>query len=150
MKDTNKINEIDQIDSDLFAMGEMSLDQEPLVPIKIILLDDDPTFAKVLSRYTKYKNIELTCCQNVSEFADHLSENSYDIAIVDYFLDSCTGSDVADCVKETPILLVSRKSNWIQATPDLPESIVDFVHKKYGADVILNLAAKLAKQTASI
>ncbi|MDD9951113.1 MAG: response regulator [Zetaproteobacteria bacterium] len=118
-------------------------------PLNMILLDDDPTFGVVMQRFTQYKNIHLDTCQNVSDFAEQVSASRYDLAIIDYYLQDCTGAEVADALGNIPILLISRETQWQKSTLYLSTSVMEFVHKKFGADVILNSAVRIVKQVYS-
>jgi len=115
--------------------------------VRVAVLDDDEVFLKVVERYARQVGIVVETFANVPALAEAISSRPYDVAIVDYYLDNDIGSDVAESMPDLPVLLVSRKSDWVRNNPTLPSWIKGFVHKKYGAKAVLQEALALALKT---
>jgi DNA-binding response OmpR family regulator len=134
------------------AVSEMNDDQGVTFPlpginamgIRVAVLDDDLLFLKVVERYAKQVGIEVTTAATVHQFAEVVSGSKYDVAVIDYYLDNDKGTEIAESVTSLPIIITSRKSDWAKSEPDMPASIKEFVHKKYGAKIILQRALKIA------
>lgn len=114
-------------------------------PIRILVLDDDPIFGQVIQRYTKGKNVEVDVCQTASEFADRVANESYHVTILDYYLEHYRGTHIANALRDLPVVLISRKSQWLSDEPIMPRTVQTFVHKKYGANAILEAALKIGR-----
>ncbi|MFK7872522.1 MAG: response regulator [Oligoflexales bacterium] len=111
--------------------------------LKMILLDDDPIFCHILERHTRKRGIWLDVCLNVEEFAEKISSDDYDLAILDYDLENYNGLQIANALGQLRSMIISRKSQWQKNDYEWSASIQTFVHKKYGADYILDVAINL-------
>ena len=115
-------------------------------PRKILLLDDDPTYCKLVERYGARSRVPVTTCGDVSEFLKVFKELKPDVAIIDFHLDEgLNGLDIARHLGSTPVLLVSRKASWLLEKGSWGSNIKSFVHKKYGVPKLLDTALDLAR-----
>ncbi len=136
------------------ALDTLDDDQEIMFPlpgisalgVRIAVLDDDLLFLKVVERYAKQVGVEVTTAATVNQFAEIVSSSRYDVAVIDYYLDNDKGTEIAESLTSLPIIITSRKSDWAKSEPEMPASIKEFVHKKYGAKIILQRALKIALQ----
>ncbi len=112
----------------------------PTVRPRILVVDDDPTFGRIMQRAAVYLEADLVFVQCLQDLDPNLL-GSFDVAIVDYDLGSVTGLELArylDHHVSVPIVLVSHA----ERTPNRQwsDSIHDFVHKSAGAHVIMDAA----------
>ena len=136
------------------ALDTLDDDQEIMLPlpginamgVRIAVLDDDVLFLKVIERYAKQVGVEVTTAATVNQFADIVSSGKFDVAVIDYYLDNDKGTEIAESLTSLPVIITSRKSDWAKSEPEMPASIKEFVHKKYGAKIILQRALKIALQ----
>lgn len=133
----------------VFSMDEDTVESFPLpgvtaMNIRVAVLDDDVLFLKVVERYARQVGIEVGTAGTVGHFAELVAEGGYDVAVIDYYLDNDKGTEIAESLTSLPVIITSRKSDWTKFVPEMPESIKEFVHKKFGAKVILQRALKLA------
>lgn len=120
---------------------ETFLEPEPS-PKQILVVDDDPTFAAILRKVGKRKGMKITEYLSVDDLVG-VDVSQFDAVILDYFIDAQTrGTDLLPLFKQKPIVMVSRTSRALAAEP-LPKDVLSFVHKKYGAEEILNKVASL-------
>jgi len=112
--------------------------------LRVVVLDDDQVFLKVVERYARQLGVNVTTTATVTALAEALTNQDYDAIVIDYYLDNDTGNDVADSLFGVPIVLTSRKSDWTKGQPELSPRISAFVHKKYGAKIVLQKAVDLA------
>lgn len=109
---------------------------------QILVVDDDPTFAPVLQKVGKRKGLRITNIQHVEDLIG-ANLSRYDAIILDYFIDTQTrGTDLIPLFRSKPIVLVSRSGRAFD-NQNLPIEVNSFVHKKYGAEEILNRVKKL-------
>ncbi len=112
----------------------------PDVMPRILLVDDDPVFGKIMGRVASCFDADLTFVKSIVELADSQLE-SFDVAILDYDLGSVTGVELTRYVDHhapMPVVLVSR-------TPRRPDrgwsdSIHDFLLKDVGPFAIIDAA----------
>ncbi len=113
----------------------------------ILLIDDDPMFRTLFAQAADKLNIQFSAVSSLRELEPFAQEKSFDIAVVDYFLDgvheNLTGLDVASFMGSTPVLLVSNSDHCVAASEVWPEAIRKFVPKRVGVAAILRSAVDL-------
>jgi DNA-binding response OmpR family regulator len=103
----------------------------------LLLVDDDPIFALLLSAHARTAGIPLTTCGSVEEMKAALTTNTYDALILDYYLGDELGTKLATMVGlKTPIVLVSHSGVWLRDCEAWPANISKFVHKNQGVGCI--------------
>lgn len=112
---------------------------------RILLVDDDPSFGKIMKRVAAKVGLlgpEITICRTLEEFAA-LTDWKFDIVIMDYDLGAVTGFELTTYIEhftkeQVPVLLVSQTNQERSRT--WPRSIRGFVHKELGPLAILDAA----------
>ncbi len=113
---------------------------KPRVMPRILLVDDDPVFGRIMKRAAASFAARLAFVQSVDELTDeHLSD--VDVAIIDFDLGAVTGLELARFVDDRvpmPVVLVSTT----ERRPDerWSESIHDFLVKESGPLAIMDAA----------
>lgn len=113
---------------------------KPAVMPRILLVDDDVLYGKIMSRVASCFKAELTFVRSVEELGDR-DLSSFDVAIIDYDLGSVTGVELTaylDHHAPLPIVLVSAT----ERRPDRrwSDSIHDFLLKDSGPFAALDAA----------
>lgn len=110
---------------------------------KILVIDDDPIFCRMMERIGVLKGITIV---TISSFKGSLKVNfgEFDAAIMDYMLDNdSTGLDVAAKLSgdmySLPVILVSHTGR-VPGTSAWPSAVREFIHKNFGPHVILDAA----------
>jgi two-component SAPR family response regulator len=110
---------------------------------RILLVDDDVIFGKIMQKIAQREHIPLTYYSSVRSLSQ-LTQFNYDIGLFDYDLGPITGLQLTDFLErylqEMPIVLISQYKqiggrSW-------PNSVVNFVPKSVGSYGILNAAFK--------
>jgi DNA-binding NtrC family response regulator len=123
-----------------------SIDEKNRIEIKIMLMDDDPTYRKIVERFCEKRNISLIMCKNFKELKEKWVSDRPTFVIIDFDLDeNLTGPDVAKLMGWTPVMLISRKISWIPPQYAWSKNIVEFFHKKYGVSKMIDRAIELAE-----
>ncbi len=139
------------------TMISLSEVPSPQIQTRILVIDDDPMFCKLMQRIGVLKGISLVTVSSILE-AESIDANEFDAVVMDYMLDQhATGLDVASHFSgdmyTTPVILVSHTSN-IPATKKWPATVREFIHKNFGPHAILDAAleasdiAKLQRKIA--
>jgi CheY-like chemotaxis protein len=121
--------------------AEQSLSESP----RICLLDDDPTYGRVMAKIAQRMELDLIVCESVDDLPA-LSDNSFDVAIVDYDLGSVTGVEVTEYLEHflngIPILMISGTIRNLGNESYWPKSVRKFLSKELGPDKIISEALK--------
>ncbi len=108
----------------------------------IVLIDDCPIFRHVMESTAADMNVDITCFSSLAEMYSLAHFSNYDLALIDYHLDSWCGLEIAKYIdiffKNLPVVLVSGDSLEKQAT--WPSSIRDVLDKKVGPRAIIESA----------
>lgn len=120
---------------------ESMLDQPH--PPKILLVDDELSFCKVMARVARNNGTPLMHVSSLDQLK-FSSDFEFDVAVVDYDLGAITGFEMStyieSCVtREVPIILISQSERKFRELV-WPEAIREFVHKKLGYSAVLDAA----------
>jgi CheY-like chemotaxis protein len=108
---------------------------------RVLLVDDDPLFGKVMQRVAANLHVPLTYVRSLQDLGDPTKQR-FDVALLDYDLGSVTGVELAEyfehIAQPMPVILISettrtKNRRW-------SESIRDFVHKGLGPFAIMDAA----------
>lgn len=123
----------------------------PEKPRKIILIDDDSTFQKLLRQSALRMGIELATYPSLAELGSVGRLTEYDVAIIDYDLGDMTGPEIAEytqaLLSHLPVVLISGQNRQPEQKP-WPASIKDFVQKSLGHKMILKKAQNLMSKSS--
>lgn len=123
--------------------------QSPLsLKPKLLLVDDDPTYGKIMHKAATLHKLHLTYCKDMEDFAQ-LSDFSFDVAIVDYNLGCVNGIELTRYIesyamKPVPVILVSQTQQ--RANENWPNSIREFIYKENGPTAVINAACKFHRE----
>lgn len=107
--------------------------------VRALLVDDDPIFCQVMVRYAAKLGVVLKTCHDFPSLVSTLETFTPEVLMIDLHLDDVSGLDVASCLIEFPIVLVSSNLAVMSQCP-VPASVAAAVHKKFGSATILNTA----------
>ena len=131
-----------ELDPDGLVMTACDAHFQPY--LTVLILDDDPVFRKIADRHARKSNIRTILCTSFDDLEFQMSIIKPDVAILDYQIDiETTSVDHAYLLGNVPVLLTSRRSNWIPE--QLPRNFRTFVPKKYGAEKIVREAIRLGQ-----
>ena len=114
---------------------------------KVLVIDDDPSFGKILSHVAQKYELELTICSSIEELSK-VPYWQFDIVVMDYDLGYYTGVELSDYFseyiefgKQLPVVLISH-SEQIKSE-EWTDNIVEFVRKDEGAAHILEMVFEI-------
>ena len=112
----------------------------PKVLPRILVLDDDPIFGRIMRQAATKKGSAVSYCKSVDELSK-LPSWDYDVIVMDYDLGPVTGFELTDYLEkftsvEVPVILVSQTK--LRGSQKWPETIREFVHKGLGPFAILD------------
>lgn len=113
----------------------------PATMPRILLVDDDPIFCKVMQRLAQNYRSPLTVVSSVAKMPE-TPDNAFDVAVIDYDLGCVTGLELIACLREQglniPVVLVSGTRRAVG--PQWNDTIHEFVNKAAGPCAILDAA----------
>lgn len=116
--------------------------------MRILVLDDDPMFLKMIQRMGEKHGVHITTCRSSREFSTKEELAKFDVAVIDYQLsDGSIGTDVAQRMGKLPVVMISQSSHWTREHNVWPMSVRAFVHKRYGLEKIFNTAVDIGWKT---
>jgi len=112
-------------------------------PPRILVVDDDPSFGRIMLELSKESLVSLTVCTSIGEL-DTLKRWKFDAAILDYDLGHINGLELAKRLKhhlgKAPIILVSQTQQVETPISRWPSTVKSFIHKSIGHHAILDTA----------
>lgn len=108
------------------------------LPLKILLVDDDATFGKIMLRSAKLRGVDLTFCVALDEVAQYNHEK-FDLALIDFNLGSVTGIEFAEYLTRYAFgaldtIIISHSPQTVSHL--WPLNARRFLHKKMGHQMI--------------
>ena len=92
------------------AVGE-AMERYP----RVLLVDDDVVFGRMMMKVAQREKITLTYFSSVEEVKEKLDEFKFDVAIIDYFLEKTSGTQLKEFletqVKGVPVILISSEAS---------------------------------------
>jgi CheY-like chemotaxis protein len=135
-------------EEDLQSLSKRMAEKSLPLP-RILLVDDDLMFGKILTKVAQRERIPLTFCSSVKDVG-RMGNSNFDVGIFDYDLGSITGLQLSEFLERylerIPVVLVSQyrhleKKKW-------PKCVKHFVHKSVGSYGILAAACELYEGVA--
>lgn len=121
---------------------------------RILVLDDDPTFGAIITRLARSRGWEASWYASLIEMGSFARIKSCDLAVIDYFLESFRGDEVAEYVDtffaEVPVLIVSAYPVEQELRQRWPAAIKGFVSKALGSEAILAEAERILERTRQL
>lgn len=115
--------------------------------IRVLLVDDDPAFGYLMKTVAKGLGIDLTHKTSLIELGSFAMIKDFDIAIIDFYLESLRGDEIAQYVdtffNEMPIVIVSAHEFDETAKSKWPPTVKSFLPKEIGAAQILTRVIEL-------
>ena len=110
---------------------------------RLLLVDDDPIFGKIMTRLAEQSRVNLTCCRSLDELGQKVWWN-FHAGIIDYDLGTANGIELIQTMEKTlgtlPVILVSQGNAISVPISQWPTSIKAFIHKTLGHVAILEAA----------
>ena len=136
------------------SLHESASRLSPVQRLTVLLIDDDPMFGAVLKRTAKRLRIAVDTVPPEGLTAAGLRHRlakeaaNYDVVIIDWDLAADVGGvEVAGWVS-LPVILCSRRGRAEAPDSPWPESVKRFLHKKFGAEALLDEALAVAAEQA--
>lgn len=137
-------------------MGAGEHDNNRVVPLKLLLVDDETGFVDVLSKRLARRKIKVTNAYSGTEAIQALRKEQFDVAVLDLKMDDMDGLEVLRIFKkmdpEMPVIMLTGHGSEQAAREGISSGAFDYLTKPYELeDLILKIqeATKHTRQPAT-
>jgi DNA-binding NtrC family response regulator len=120
---------------------------------RVLIIDDDLTFGAILEAMLRKNGLDAEFHPSLVELGSFARLREFDLAVVDYFLDSLRGDEVAQYADTffagLPILVVSAKAFSPEETARWPQSVREFIAKDRGPQAVVDAARRILDEGAA-
>lgn len=117
---------------------------------KLLVIDDDRAFGAIVSAIARGKGFEPHYFTSLVEMGSFARIRDFDLAIIDYYLGSLRGDEIAEYVdtffRDIPVMIVSSQEFKEDEISEWPASVRKFVSKMDGAEAIVETARSILKR----
>jgi DNA-binding response OmpR family regulator len=123
--------------------------QVPAVPMKILVVDDEPMVRDVLARYLEADGFEVATASDGLEALDAVRHTDPDLVVLDLMLPHLDGLEVMRRLREradTPVVLLTAKGEEVDRIVGLELGADDYVAKPFSPrEVVARVRAVLRR-----
>lgn len=104
-------------------------------PKKALIVEDDPQIAELIGIHIKDLDFEFEIVSDGFEAFKHISDNTYDLYLLDLMLPKVDGIDLCKHIRslnQNPIIMITAKSEEIDKVVGLESGADDYVVKPFG------------------
>ena len=117
---------------------------------RVVLIDDDEYFRTLFRIVGEAQGVLVTTFASLAEMPSFASLREYDVVVLDYYLESFKGSEIAEYVdvffSHLPVVVISGSDISLQEQQAWPVCIRRFIKKTAGPRAILDGALDVASQ----
>jgi len=103
-------------------------------PIKVLIIEDDPELLMALSLYLKKYGMETTCADEPYIGLSLITQEKFDVVILDLTLPGMDGLDVIEKIRESsdiPVIISSARDDLTDKVIGLERGADDYMPKPY-------------------
>lgn len=114
---------------------------------KILIVEDDVVFCKLLTRFLSKNGFEVLDAQNGKDAYELMELNQFNLAVLDYRLPDMTGIEILSKLKEkqpnSKIVLITRYGDQEVASKAIAAGADAFISKPINPDELLEVIRNL-------
>lgn len=114
--------------------------------LKILVVDDDITFSKIIESFLKRNGYAIEICHNIENARKQLLTGGFDLVLLDYRLPDGNGIDVLTFIKEkylSPIVIIMTSFNDVRtAVSALRSGALDYITKPVNQEELLMIISE--------
>jgi two-component system OmpR family response regulator len=118
--------------------------------IKILLIEDDPELAMILSNYLKQHEMSVTWAEDPYMGLSHLTQDKFDLIILDLTLPEMDGLELILKIREvtpTPIIISSARDDLMDKIIGLERGADDYMPKPYDPRELVSRIKTILRRT---
>lgn len=114
---------------------------------KILIVEDDVVFCKLLTRFLSKNGFEVMDAQNGKDAFELMELNDFELAVLDYRLPDITGIEILSKLKEkntnSRVILITRFGDQEVASKAIAAGADAFISKPINPDELLEVIRNL-------
>jgi two-component system response regulator HydG len=114
---------------------------------KILIVEDDVVFCKLLTRFLSKNGFEVMDAQNGKDAFELMELNNFELAVLDYRLPDMTGIEILSKLKEkqtsSRVVLITRFGDQEVASKAIAAGADAFISKPINPDELLEVIRNL-------
>ena len=114
---------------------------------KILIVEDDVVFCKLLTRFLSKNGFEVMDAQNGKDAFELMELNQFNLAVLDYRLPDMTGIEILSKLKEkhpnSKVILITRYGDQEVASKAIAAGTDAFISKPINPDELLEVIRNL-------
>ena len=120
----------------------------------VLLIDDDPQFRALFLALAKAQGIPARAYPSLSDMTSFAELRNYDVAVLDYYLQSFKGPEIAEYIdvffSELPVIVISGGELGAVDKQIWPDCIRQFVPKSQGPYEIIKAALGAVRKVEAV
>ena len=116
---------------------------------KILIIDDDKELCDLIKRSVILENMEADCCYSGKSGLQKLSENEYQLVILDVMMPGYDGFETLERIRREsslPILMFTAKNDSISKVRGLRSGADDYLTKPFDMDELMARITSLVRR----
>lgn len=116
---------------------------------KILIIDDDKELCDLIKRSVLLENMEADCCYGGRSGLQKLSENEYQLVILDIMMPGFDGFETLERIRQEsslPILMFTAKNDSISKVRGLRSGADDYLTKPFDMDELMARITSLIRR----
>lgn len=118
--------------------------------MKLLIVDDDPAFNKMLSNYLLRNKFEVESAHSAQSALTLIASNTFDLVLTDYKLPKMNGLELIATIKkktpQLPVILITNYSDIRTAVQSIKLGAYEFVNKPVIPDELLKTIHRAIEQ----
>lgn len=102
-----------------------------VIYMKILIVDDDSKIREIVKEYGKLDNHTVLEASSGKEAFDIIDKEKVELVILDIMLPDYTGYEIANKIKDIPILMLSAKSEEFDKLKGFEVGAIDYITKPF-------------------
>ncbi len=121
---------------------------------KILIIEDDQTFTRILEGYLKKNNYEVSIAHDGKSGLASMIKENFSLVLLDYRLPDFLGTELLDLIKsrnkEIPVIIMTSFHDVKTAVKSIKAGAFDYITKPINPDELLLIIEEVQKKTASL
>ena len=118
---------------------------------RVLIIDDDVNFGAILAATARLNGLDAEAHASLVELGSFARLREFDLAVVDYFLESLRGDEIAQYADTffagLPVIVVSARDFTPEETARWPASVRAFLAKDKGPQAVIDEARRILAET---
>ena len=121
--------------------------------VKVLLIEDDRTFAKILQTFLIKKGFEVDVCYDLKSGEEALQDNKYQVLLLDYRLPDGIGLDLitvnGEVTPTIPTIVITSFNDVRTAVKSMQSGVFEYIIKPVNPDELIMVIRQALKEPVS-